>query len=140
MNLKKVVQTQREQQRTAPATTPVDKKVWVTLKEIETILGRSLYRCRTLGWEGHFGDQHKPDKLVYYRRDAVLAYKVIQDSRGNRNDELDDTRLGKRVKSSCELVTLLISEDTALTAEQKKGITTIIATYIKEAEAMIKEK
>jgi len=140
MDLKRALETIKGTQATAKPTVKIDKTVYLSIKEIATVLDRSIYRTRQLGWDGLLGTAHKPEKEVYYRKDAVLAYKKIQDARGIKNTDLDDSRLGKRVKFACEVITLLISQDTAITAEQKAIITTTLTGYSKQADEMIKDK
>jgi hypothetical protein len=140
MDLRKALESAKSTPSTAKPAIRIDKSKYMSIKEIAAYLDRSIYRTRQIGWEGLIGDEFKPEKEVYYLRELVEAYKRIQDARGMKNTDLDESRLGKRAKYACELVQLMINQDTSVSTEQKSAITKLLAGYIKQAEEMIKEK
>jgi len=139
VNIKAVLTSSKSVQSTSHNAIKIDKNRYMSIKEIATYLDRSIYRTRQLGWDGLLGTEYKPEKEVYYLKEAVVAYKKIQDARGIKNTDLDESRMGKRVKFACELVNLLINQDTSLTSELKSKITETLSGYIKQAELLIKE-
>ena len=137
MDFKKILSDAKSTPSTAKKAVKIDSNVYVSIKQIAVILDRSIYRTRQLGWDGHFGTVHQPEKEVYYRKDAVLAYKLIQDARGLKNNELDGTRTGKRVTSACQLISLILNQDVEISLEVKRQFLTILAKYDKQAQEMI---
>ena len=140
MDFKKILSEAKSTPQTAKHAIKIDKSQWMSIKEIAAYLDRSIYRTRQLGWDGKLGTVYQPEKEVYYARESVVAYKAVQDARGMKNSELDGTRTGKRIANACQLIVLIIDQDTAINATLKAQILTILGQYRTQAEEMIEDK
>ena len=140
MDFKKILSDAKSTPQTVKHAIKIDKSQWMSIKEIAAYLDRSIYRTRQLGWDGHFGTVHQPEKEVYYARESVVAYKTVQDARGMKNSELDGTRTGKRVSGACQLISLLVNQDAEINATLKAQILSILSKYDSQAQEMIEDK